>query len=142
MQINFNFSAVFVAGIASMALGALWYGPLFGKYWMAWSGFSPEKLYAQKAKGMGARYAINFVAAFIMAFVLNQMVKVWDALYLGDVNWVRIFLVAFLPWIGFIAPVLIGVVLWEEKPWKLYILNVVYQLVALFAMALILVFWQ
>lgn len=41
----------------------------------------------------------------------------------------------------FIAPVTLGVVLWEGKPWKLWVLNNGYQLLSLLVMGVILAIW-
>jgi hypothetical protein len=45
---------------------------------------------------------------------------------------------AFWCWIGFIAPVTLGMVLWEQKPVRAYLIVAFYWLAALMAMALIL----
>jgi len=44
----------------------------------------------------------------------------------------------FTMWIGFIAPIMFGIVLWERKPVRLYLLNVMFQLISLLVMAVIL----
>lgn len=44
----------------------------------------------------------------------------------------------FWNWLGFIAPVTLGVVLWEGKPWKLWVLHNAYYLLALLVMGVIL----
>ena len=38
-----NWLAVIVATVATFILGGLWYGPLFGRMWMAASGMTDEK---------------------------------------------------------------------------------------------------
>ena len=40
MEISINFLAVGIAVVANFFLGALWYGPLFGKAWAAEMGIS------------------------------------------------------------------------------------------------------
>ena len=50
-------------------------------------------------------------------------------------------IVAALIWIGFMATKALGGVLWEEKSWKLYFLNVSYDLVSLVAMGVIIGAW-
>ena len=39
-----NYGAVVGAAVASMILGSLWYGPLFGKPWMAAMGFTKDAM--------------------------------------------------------------------------------------------------
>ncbi|MBI3026774.1 DUF1761 domain-containing protein, partial [Candidatus Woesearchaeota archaeon] len=47
----------------------------------------------------------------------------------------------FWVWIGFLATTQIGMVLWEGKPIKLYIINTLHYLVVLAVMSAILAVW-
>ncbi len=51
-------------------------------------------------------------------------------------------MVGFFNWIGFIAPVTIGVVTYEKKPFALWVLNNAYWLISLLVMGIILALWQ
>ena len=133
-----NYFAVLLSALVSMGLGALWYSPLlFGKQWIALMGFTPEKMEAAKAKGMGKSYSIAFVGSLVMACVLAnfvssmQITAVGAALQLG-----------FLAWLGFVATVSLGQVLWEGKSWKLYWILNTYQLVSLLISSVILTLWK
>lgn len=137
MDITINYLAVLVGAISNMIIGFLWYGPIFGKMWMALMGFTEEKMKEAKAKGMGKSYALMLVGALVTAYVLAHFVAVWGADGVSGA-----FQLAFWAWLGFIAPVLLGAVLWEGKSWKLYVLNMGYYLVTLFVMAMILVMWK
>ena len=57
-----NYWAILVLGIVSMALGALWYGPLFGKKWMEIIGVNKNDLEARKEmeKGVWKLYIVQF----------------------------------------------------------------------------------
>jgi hypothetical protein len=68
-----NWLGVIIATVAAFALGALWYGPLFGKAWMAGLG----RTEADFAGGppMGAILGIQLVATLITAVVLAIIVK-------------------------------------------------------------------
>ncbi len=136
--VDVNYLAVLIAGIASMVIGGLWYSPiLFGKQWMALMGITPEKIAESKGKGMAKLYAMNFVAALLMACVLARFAGL-----LGVSNASSALQLGFWVWIGFIATVMIGSVLWESKPWKLYFINVSYQLVNLLVTVLIVGLWK
>ena len=50
--------------------------------------------------------------------------------------------VGFWNWLGFVAPVTLGSVLWEGKSPKLWVLNNGYYLVSLIVMGVILALWQ
>ena len=141
MGIVINYTAVIVAAIASMAVGFVWYGPLFGKSWIALSGITPDKMEGMKKKGMTKTYVIGLIMLFLMAYVLATNGYVWQA-YMSFSGLNAAFNLAFWPWLGFFVPLLVGGVLWEGKPWKLFALNAGYYLVTLFVMACILVYWQ
>ena len=48
LEITIDYLVVVAAAIVSMIIGFLWHGPIFGKMWMSWMGFSPEEI--QKSK--------------------------------------------------------------------------------------------
>jgi len=132
-----NYVAVLVAAIAGYAVGALWYSVLFGKPWMRLMGITPEQIEANKGKSMGKMYVMGFVGTLVTSYVLAHFVgmaaisTVSGALQLG-----------FWLWLGFIATVLLGSVLYESRPWMLYIINVAHYLVAMLVMAVILGLWK
>lgn len=137
-----NLIAVLGAAIASMVLGFLWYGPLFGKMWMELSGFKKEDIGKMKMSAqMG--YVGAAITSLVMAYILALFLEVRTApisIFIGafDIS-LTAFATAFLIWFGFIATVSLGSVLWENKPFKLYLLNNAYNLLNLLVMAAILV---
>jgi hypothetical protein len=124
-----------------MIVGALWYGPLFGKKWMALVGMSEGELNAAKARGMGKLYALAFVGSLLMSYVLAHAL-VFASFYLGVFGASSGIMVGIWNWLGFVAPVTLSTVLWENKPWKLWVLNNGYYLVSLTVMGIILALWQ
>ncbi len=136
-----NYWALLGAAVASMILGSLWYGPLFGKKWMALSGMSPDKINAAKSKGMGKSYALMFVGSLVTAYVLSHFL-VFASAYMEAAGVSAGFMAGFWVWLGFIAPVTLGSVLWEGKSWKLWILNNGYQFLSLVIAGVILALWQ
>ena len=140
-EVPVNYLAVLASGVASMILGYLWYGPLFGKMWIALSGMSPDKIEAAKAKGMTTSYALMFVGSLVMAYILSHAL-VFAASFLGTEGVNAGLMTGFWNWLGFIAPVTLGSVLWEGKSWKLWLLNNAYYLVLLLIMGVILAVWR
>lgn len=136
-----NYLAVLVAAVASMAIGFAWYGPLFGKQWMALSGISPEKISATKGKGMGPIYALASLGSLVMSYVLAHAL-VFASSYLNVSGVSAGLMTGFWNWLGFVVPVTLSSVLWEGKSWKLWRLNCSYYLVSLLAMGVILAVWQ
>ena len=137
-----NFIAVLVAAVVGMVIGGLWYSPLlFAKQWMAWSGKTPADLEAAKKKGMTLAYVLMFVGTFLMAYVLHHAL-VFASAYLNVSGAWAGMTAGFWNWLGFIAPVTLGTVLWDGKPWKLWMLNNVYYLLVLLIMGVILAVWM
>ena len=134
--VSINYLAVLVATVAAIVLGFVWYGPLFGKTWMNLMDIDKKKMGEAKKKGMAANYVIMIISTLVMSYILAHFVK-----YLGATDIAGALQTAIWIWLGFIATVQIGIVLWEGKPWKLYFLNTAYWLVNLAVMATILALW-
>ncbi|MBI2666537.1 DUF1761 domain-containing protein [Candidatus Woesearchaeota archaeon] len=134
-----NYLAVLVAAVASYALGALWYSPvLFEKLWMQLSGLSETKLKEMKEKtDMKKSYAFGFVGTLVSAVVLAYLIEMaqWTSALQGV-------LLGVLVWLGFVVTVELGSVLWENKSWKLFLLQTGHNLVSLVVMGLVLGLWR
>jgi hypothetical protein len=140
-QVPINYLAVLVAAIASMVVGFLWYGPLFGKLWMKLSGKTKESMDEAKKKGMTKAYVLMFVGSLVMAYVLaNALVFASSYLQVSGVS--AGLMSGFFNWLGFIAPVTLGMVLWEGKSWKLWVLHNGHELISLCIMGVILALWK
>ena len=65
-----NYAAVFISALAYWMLGAVWYGLLFSKPWMAL-----EHITEEQARSMNPvlPYLITFVLNLLIAFVLSQI---------------------------------------------------------------------
>ncbi|OGH30785.1 MAG: hypothetical protein A3J69_01550 [Candidatus Levybacteria bacterium RIFCSPHIGHO2_02_FULL_42_12] len=134
--INVNYLVVFIAAVASMAVGFLWYSPiLFGKPWLKLMGISNEQAKGMKSKANKA-YALSFIGALITSYVLAVVLA-----YMGMSAVADAIQTGFWLWLGFIAPVMFTSVLFENKPVKLYCINAGYQLTSLITMAIILTLW-
>ena len=133
--VSINYWAVLAATVAAIVVGFLWYGPLFGKTWMRLMGMGKKKMDKNMKKEMMKSYIILVITTLITSYVLAHFVK-----YLGT-TLADALQTAFWIWLGFIATIQIGIVLWDGKPWKLYILNAAHQLVSLAVMASILALW-
>ncbi len=144
MQPPVNLLAVLVAAFVSMVLGFIWYGPLFGKMWsqmMGWSDKDMEKMKAGMGMKMQMNYLITFVGSLVMSFVLSHT-WVFASTYMNVSGPASGASTGFWMWLGFVAPVTVGSVLWDGKPWKLWILNNGYFLISLILMGVILAVWQ
>lgn len=136
METTLNFSAILLVGIINMVIGALWYSPfLFGNIWMKGMKFSKSDV--SNAKNMGLRYAVQFLMGLFMVFVLAHYVDAMNAstVYQGAE-------IAFWPWAGFMLPLMVGEMLWSEKPFSVFVINASHYLVALMTAGIILAVWQ
>ncbi|MFZ2555569.1 MAG: DUF1761 domain-containing protein [Minisyncoccia bacterium] len=142
MEIPINYIAVIVAAIAQMALGFIWYGPLFGKQWTTLMGWSEAELKAgqEKMQKEGWKtYGLQLIGAVVMAYVLAHVSYL--ALIYASSPFHAGISSAFWMWLGFIAPVMLGSVLWDGKSWKLFFLQSGYYLVGLLIMGAIIGSW-
>ncbi len=140
MNIIVNVYAVLVAALVPMALGFLWYGPLFGKMWMQLVGFTEQSLAKAEERNMLWVVLLQFLGALSMSFVLAHWL-VFAGAFLQTGGVIAALANVFWIWLGFIVPVTMGAFLWEAKSWKLWALNASYYLVSLVCMGAILALW-
>lgn len=128
-----NYAAVVVSAVVYWLLGAVWYGILFSKPWMALEHLSEEQA---KAMNPVLPYIITFALNLLIAFALAQICTWRNANTAA-----RGAAVGILLWIGFIGPVTYTSYMYEMRPMKLFAINEFYSLVGLFVMGLILGAW-
>jgi hypothetical protein len=128
-----NNAAVFIAALAYWLLGALWYGVLFSKPWMALENISIEQ-----AKSMNpvAPYVITFVLNLLIAYSLAQICIWRNANTVG-----RGASVGVLLWIGFVGPITFTTYMYEMRPKELFAINQFYPLAGLVLMGAIIGAW-
>ena len=107
---------------------------VFGSAWMRRSNITPEM--AERGKKRMPLYAfLAFLASMLAAYVMNYFGIAW-----GVYDWIGAIELGIWSWIGFVAPAMLGQVLWEQKPFLLYLINAGYWLVSFVAMAIVLLF--
>jgi len=135
--LHINIFAVIVAAIATFGIGALWYSPfLFGKQWVAFNGYGPDKIEAMR-KQAGKAYGISFACYVVMAAMFAILLRITHitAILAGAKLGV-------LLWIGFVAAVGLTANVYSDKPLKAFLLDAGYQLVYLIVMGLVLTAWR
>lgn len=127
-----NWLAIIVATVSTFVIGAIWYGPLFGKAWMKENGYAEEDL---KNANMVKIYGTSFVLEFLMAFNL--------AMFIGPVeNIGEGIMYAFLAGFGWIA-LAIGVnYLFNSRSLKLWFIDSFYFVICFVAMGAIISAWK
>ena len=128
-----NYAAVFIAAIAYWLLGAVWYGVLFSKPWMALENISIEQA---KSINPVLPYVITFVLNLLIAYALAQICIWRNANTAG-----RGASVGVLLWIGFVGPITYTTYMYEMRPKELFAINQFYPLAGLVLMGTIIGAW-
>ena len=135
-MLGVNYVAVVVAAGAAFVVGAVWYSPLlFGKAYMAVRGLDPAAMAYMRPPVW--ELLGEFVKNLVVAFVLGHFV-----VRLGIGDWKGAVQLALWVWVGFQAMLLMGAVLHEKMPWKLYVIHAGDALVKTFLMTVILGVWR
>lgn len=123
---------IVAAGIVNVVLGMIWYNPkVFGNAWMAAGNIQPSER-GKKMMPVSAFFA--FLAAMVAAYVMNHFGIAW-----GVFDWIGAVELGFWCWLGFAAVPMLGMVLWEGKPFKYYAIVSGFWLVSFITMAVVLV---
>ena len=129
-----NYLAVLVAALSGFAVGAVWYGPLFGRHWMRASGVQSDQPPRINVPGVYAvTFALSLLAAMILAIVIHQMHVT------GVIAGAR---VSFLLWLGLILTVRITEALFNGTDMRLVTIDAGYRLVWAVLMGVILAVWH
>jgi hypothetical protein len=130
---HINYLAVLVSAIAYMAIGAFWFSPLaFGKQWAKMMNYTKKDM-----KPIKGAYAIllatNLVVFWVLAFLIS---------FLGATTFVGGASVAFICWLGFIAPMGVSGMLWEKKSFKLILIQNSYCVISFMLIGGLLAVWR
>jgi hypothetical protein len=130
--LHVNLLAVLTAAVIQWILGWLWYGVLFKKDWTALvvkdGGTSPAG---------GGAMALIFVANLVLSFALVKIV-----ILTGWTTFGRGALVGAVCGLGFVAPTIFAQHISEKKPFKLFGINILYWLIAMYISGGIFAIWQ
>lgn len=134
--LGINVWSVLVASVAQMAVGMVWYGPLFGQAWMRMMGFTAKSM---KKMSMTPRKAmiLGFVSTVIATYALAQFVSL-----LGVASFAGAVQLTVWSWLALCMTLNVGDYLWAGKPVKFVLLNSGYRLVSLLVGIMILAYWH
>jgi hypothetical protein len=133
-MVEINYVAVVVAALSGFAVGALWYGPLFGKQWMAASGVTEADIeHANFTKIYGVTFLMSAVAAFVLAHVITQFGATTARGGIESGCWM---------WLGFVVTVQVTDALFNRGSMKLVAIDSGYRLVWAVVMGIILAVWR
>lgn len=123
--------AIIVAACSGFIVGAVWYGPLFGKTWMRASGVSER----QARSG-------NTAQTFGCAFLLNLLCALGLAIFLGAEHDLMFGLIVGIGVaVAFVSTALGVSYLFERRPLKLFFVNAGYQIANFAVMGAVIGAW-
>ena len=133
--VHINYLAVLVCGILSMVVGAVWYGPAFGKLWMKQYNYTEEDL--RKDFNPGKTYGLAVLGHMVMALVIAYLISLTNANTL--IEGIRISLSC---WLGFIASTMFVNKLFSRKSYTLFFIDSGYQFVNMIVFGILLILWR
>lgn len=142
-----NLFAIIVAGLIPMILGALWYGPIFGKQWYASMGKTEEEMLPNN---MAVTYGIALLAAMVLSFSMKMFIEFMhkDVNAAGELFFGSFHTFGHGAFHGFFAfifivfPVMLSYSLFHKKTAKNIIINMAFWAVTMAIMGGILDTWN
>lgn len=125
--------SVVLALVVSYIIGSIWHGPLFGQMWMKLNALKQPKKEDMKFSMMAPGLIANFVMIVVQTAVLGRAFQIVALGGIGDA-----LTLAAIVWLPFTALVICNTYAWLGKSWKLMLLDCAYNLVSLWAVALVL----
>ncbi len=135
-----NYWAVLVCAVLSIILGAVWYGPLFGKKWLEITGADKvdEARRQEMMKNVWKLYITQFLLCLFQVLVLTHLIN--DTVKVSGLErslWI---------WAAFIMPMIASGAMWNNDSarvsWARFLIQAGYQLVCFVAFGLILGLWR
>jgi hypothetical protein len=122
---DLNWLVILVGGIIIFLLGGLWYSPLmFSRQWTKLHGKTGEDI--QAGEGSAApKFVLVFLSGLVTSFVIAFLFHIFRVE--SAPQGIHI---AALFWFGFTGPAMFATSLFSFKPWKLWLIDSSYYLVA------------
>ncbi len=128
------------AGVLSLVVGSIWYGPLFGKKWMEICGVSAmdEAKRKEMQKAAMPLYITQFLLSLLQFSILMNMINY------GGWKMQSVWVASFI-WLGFVMPTIAGSSMWNNDPskvkWARFLIQAGYQLVMFIIYGFIMCTW-
>lgn len=137
LQEGFYLWAILASAAASMVIGFVWYGPLFGKPWGRYSGWTEEKIKTVTGKSMGLTYGLTLIAAVVSSLALTVLSR-----SLGASTALDGLLIGLLTGVGLVAMALATNFLFERRPLGFWLIVAGYEIVFMAAAGVIVTVWR
>ncbi len=126
---DLNWIAIAAGALVAFLLGWLWYGPLFGKAWMAEHGLDSASCKSGK-EGMGQTIGLNLLLMLAAAIAMEHVLGRYGAVDLS-----LALMVGGGIGLGFVATAIGTSCLYTKKSMRLFLIDAGYWVVAYAAMA-------
>lgn len=127
---------ILLCAVLAMVIGAIWYGPLFGKKWLEVICADKVDLERRKEmmKGVWKLYLTQFILTIFQVYVLAYYIAGWkEASGVENALWI---------WAAFVVPVIAGTAMWNNDnakiSWARFLIQSGYQLVLFIIFGLLL----
>ncbi len=128
-----NYISIVVSAVIYFVLGACWYSDkCCGRIWI-----EEVKMRAEEMGNKTVSYVGTFVLALVMSYVLLLFIKA-----LGVTTAFDGACIGFWAWLGFVTTTQVSGVLWGHKTFKIYVVHIIFLLIALTLMGAVLAAWQ
>lgn len=146
---DLDWLAVGLSVLAMMIIGFVWYAPWFptGKVWMRNMGMDPKNPPKPPGGKMALSMVLMVIGSFLMMFVFAHTNLVYQDAFRnedtgGDAEFelrlMDTLTGALFTWLGFIVPLNLNSVAFENKPWSMFFVNAGYYLVGLLVAGILL----
>lgn len=131
-----NLGIILLATVLRFSLGAVWYmtNGLFGKTWLKLHGIDEQSAPSGSKSAMLKGFLLTFISTGVLSmFLINPY----------QISTIQAIFIAFLVWLGFVAPILAQAVIYDptkRRSWKLFAIDASYELVGL-AIAAAVIVW-
>lgn len=137
MTPDVNILFIALAALVPMIIGAIFYGPLFGKQWMSSLGYTEENM--PEPIKMPIAYIVSLLLSFVLAYALKMIIEfshkglnaTGELAFMADHNFGHGALHGVFFGMMLIMPVLISNLLFQRNSASNILLNMVYWLIAL-----------
>lgn len=137
MTVGINYLAILAAAAVSMAIGFIWYGPLFGKIWAKLVKISETDMQRSTIPML-----LMVIFSLLRAFILRHFI-VYSAYFYPSYSKLSLGLItSFWIWLGFVLTAIAGAYVFAQRRKKLIIIDTGYNLVNLLAIGALLAVWN
>ena len=126
-----NWIVVVLGGVFNMAVGSLWYGPLFGSLWLRVIGKKQQEIQSN-----ATMYILPLLASLVSSYVLAALIAGlalttwWHGLVMGSIVWIGI---------GSTATLTVGT--FKESPRGAWLLFASYQILVHGILGIVFTVW-